>query len=119
MFLKDFMANTSATTWEEWNKKVTAPKSLWLEFKKDILPGTVRMEFQYAAQGLAKLLLEDSDNNQWHYMALLIFLKEHPVINRHLLIYASVAVDFRANFTSRTIISPFEVTINNNKFWLS
>ena len=108
--LYDRATKTSATTWEEWDKKVRAPKSLWLEFKKEIFPKTVRMKFQDAAQGLAKLLLEDSDNNELRYMALLIFLKEHPVINRHLLIYASVAVAFRANLTSHTIISPFEVT---------
>ena len=109
MPLYDSSINTSATTWEQWDKKIKAPKSLWLRFEKGKLPETVRRDFQDAAQNLANLLLEEPEN-RYRYLALLIFLKEHPKINLELLKYASVAVDFRANFTSRNIISLFEVT---------
>ena len=108
------MTGTTAATWDQWDKKIKAPKSPWLKFKKEIIPETVRPDFQEAAQGLANLLLKEPQN-AFRYLALLIFLKEHPEINRHLLEYASVAVDFKANYTSRNIISPLEVTSNNNK----
>merc|ERR1712142_498929 len=106
----------SYSTWDKWDKKIRAPNSPWLRFKKNVHPQTVRREFKKASHALADLILKEITRVA-PYMAVLIFLKEHPKINHVLLEWAAVSVEFRANFTLRTLISPLET--NSGQFFPS
>ena len=107
----DKRLNFTFATWDNWHKKITAPNSSWLNFKRGDYPQTVSKKFKEAVRDLADLLLEETTSDGFHtYLATIMFLKEHPKMNVILLGYATFSVDLNENFTVHDIITPIEVT---------
>ena len=95
-------------SWDEWDKEISSPGAPWAKYKKGQFPPTQHSKFKQAVVVLADLLLEE--NEFYKYLSILAFLKNHPKINQILLQYAVVGADLRGNFTSRSLLSPVEVS---------
>jgi len=96
-------------SWEEWDEKVTkmTKKEGWEDFPKDAIPPNMGGPFKVGQSMLADLLLEEK--NLQRYLTILVFLKEHPKINRLMLQWASVGSDLQGSMTARILPSQWEV----------
>jgi hypothetical protein len=96
-------------SWDEWDKKIKSPGSLWETFSRGTIPPTQDMKFKMAVYELVELLLEEK--NLLRFLSLLAFLKDHPKMNEILLKYAAMGADLRGDYTSRILVSPIEVRL--------
>ena len=96
-----------AIDWNQWDAKIKRKSSTWKSFPKGHMPATQEMKFEKAVYDLVEILGEKK--NFHRYLSLLAFLKEHPMINIILLKFAAVGLDLQGEFTSRILVSPFEV----------
>ena len=79
-----------------------------MKFKKGIYPKTIMRKFKDASIALAALLMKEKEFSL--YISVLAFLKNHPKVNLMLLQSASRLVDLKSDSTSRSLLSPLEVT---------
>ena len=100
-------------SWEELDAKVTSitKEEGWEHYAKEAIPPNMGGPLQYGQGRLAKLLLEET--NLQRRLTILVFLKEHPKINRKMLEWAVVARDMQDGMTARILPSQLEVNTEN------
>ena len=100
--------------WNMWNTNINTIIELLKPFPKGIMPPTQDTRFKKAVYELVQMLSQETRLPQ--YLSILVFLKEHPMINLVLLRYAVTGAVFKGTLTARTIVWPYDV---NMILWLT